>query len=142
MAKNKTTQTALSVSDFIQSVKEEAKQQDCKALINIIQQQTQLEPTMWGTSIIGFGSYHYQYASGHEGDSPLIAFAPRATALVLYLSGAFEQRTALLAQLGKHKTDKGCIYIKKLADVNIHILQKIIAQQVLHIQAQYPNLLS
>jgi len=94
---------------------------------------------MWGPSIVGFGSYHYKYDSGHEGDSPLVGFSPRASALTLYLSGNFEKREELLEKLGKHKTDKGCIYIKKLADINIETLQKMITNHIRHIQKLYPN---
>ena len=94
---------------------------------------------MWGPSIIGFGSYHYKYDSGHEGDSPLVGFSPRAAALTLYLSGSFEQREELLEKFGKHKTDKGCIYVKKLDDIHIDTLQKMITNHIKHIKTMYPD---
>ena len=139
MAKNKTTETSISVSAFINAVNDEAKRNDSFALIEIIKKQTGLEPKMWGPSIIGFGSYHYKYDSGHEGDSPLVGFSPRAAALTLYLSGSFEQREELLEKFGKHKTDKGCIYVKKLDDIHIDTLQKMITNHIKHIKTMYPD---
>ena len=139
MAKNKTTQTLISVDDFINSVKDETKRKDSFSLIQLIKNQTGLEPKMWGPSIVGFGSYHYKYDSGHEGDSPLVGFSPRVSAITLYLSGHFEKREELLEELGKHKTDKGCIYVKKLDDINIETLQKMITNHIKHIQKLYPN---
>ncbi len=139
MAKNKTTETALSVTDFIDGVKDETKRNDAFRLIELIRKQTQLEPKMWGSSIVGFGSYHYKYDSGHEGDSPIVGFSPRASAISLYLSGQFEKREELLQSLGKHKTGKGCIYIKKLDDIKLEILQKMIANHIQHIETLYPK---
>ncbi|MEI7727571.1 MAG: DUF1801 domain-containing protein, partial [Bacteroidota bacterium] len=104
MEKNKTTQTNISVTDFINKVKDATKRKDSFSLIELIKQQTELDPKMWGPSIVGFGSYHYKYDSGHEGDSPLVGFSPRAAAITLYLSGHFEKREELLEKLGKHKT--------------------------------------
>ncbi|HTX89132.1 MAG TPA: DUF1801 domain-containing protein [Bacteroidales bacterium] len=139
MAKNKTTETATSVSDFLNRVKNETMRADSLRLIGIIEKATGFSPKMWGTGIVGFGSYHYKYESGREGDSPLVAFSPRATALALYLSGNFEKRDELLQQLGKYKTDKGCIYIKKLGDVRTEVLEKMIAAHIKHIKALYPG---
>jgi hypothetical protein len=139
MAKNKTTETNVNVTDFINAVKDETKRKDSFNLVALIKKQTGLEPKMWGPSIIGFGSYHYKYESGHEGDSPLIGFSPRAAAITLYLSGHFEKREELLEKLGKHKTDKGCIYVKKLEDINIDTLQKMITNHIKHIQKLYPE---
>jgi hypothetical protein len=139
MAKNKTTETILSVKDFINDIKDETKRKDSFSLIELIKKQTGLEPKMWGPGIVGFGSYHYKYDSGHEGDSPLVGFSPRASAISLYLSGQFEKREELLEKLGKHKTNKGCIYVKKLDDINIEILQKMIANHIRHIQELYPD---
>lgn len=139
MAKNKTTETSISVNDFVNAVKDEVKRKDSLNLIQLLKKQTGLDPKMWGPSIVGFGSYHYKYDSGHEGDSPLVGFSPRATALTLYLSGHFEKREELLEKLGKHKTDKGCIYIKKLDDINIETLQKMVTNHIKHIKKLYPN---
>ena len=93
---------------------------------------------MWGPSIVGFGSHHYKYESGREGDSPNIAFSPRASSLAIYLSGSFENREELLKKLGKHKTDKGCVHIKTLADINKVVLIKMMINHVKHIQQLYP----
>lgn len=138
MAKNKTTETLDSVSEFIRAIKDEGKRNDSFALIEIIRNHTGLEPKMWGPSIVGFGSYHYKYESGREGDSPLLGFSPRAAALTLYLSGSFEQREELLEKFGKYKSEKGCIYIKKLDDIKIDILQMMITNHINHIKNMYP----
>lgn len=137
MIKNKTTVNSLSVNDFINAIKDETKRNDSLVLIDLIKKQTGLEPKMWEPSIVGFGSYHYKYDSGHEGDSPLVGFSPRASALTLYLSGHFEKREELLEKLGKHKTEKGCIYVKKLGDINIEILQQMILNHITHVQKLY-----
>src|SRR5260221_12357696 len=126
MAKNKTTENSNSVADFINSVKDKTKREDSLDLIKLLKKLTGFDPKMWGPSIVGFGSYHYTYESGREGDSPLVGFSPRTSALTLYLSGNFEKREELLEKLGKYKTDKGCIYIKTLADINIEILKKMV----------------
>lgn len=123
---NKTTQTTASVTDFINSVADETKRNDSLRLVDIMKGQTGYEPRMWGPSIIGFGSYHYKYESGREGDMPLVGFSPRKEALTLYLSAAFDRRDELLQQLGKHKTGKGCLYIKKLVDVDLDTLNEMI----------------
>ena len=139
MAKNKTTETSVSAKDFIEAIGEETKQKDSLRLIELISKQTGLEPKMWGPSIVGFGSYHYKYDSGHEGDSPLVAFSPRASAISLYLSGKFENRDELLEKLGKHKTDKGCIYLKNLEGIHFEILEKMIENHIHHIRELYPD---
>jgi hypothetical protein len=137
MAKNKTTETSISVDDFINTVKDETRKSDCHSLIKIIKKQTRLEPKMWGPSIIGFGSHHYKYESGREGDSPNIAFSPRASSIAIYLSGSFEDRETLLEKFGKHKTDKGCVHIKSLADIDKDILGKMIENHIKHINELY-----
>jgi len=139
MAKNKTTETEASVDDFINAVKDETKRKDSFELVKLFKQQTGLDAKMWGPSIVGFGTYHYKYESGREGDAPLAAFSPRAAALTIYLCAHFDQREALLQQLGKHKTEKGCIYIKKLADIDIDTLKKMIANNIKHIKVLYPG---
>jgi hypothetical protein len=139
MAKNRTTETLSSVIEFINAAKDEVKRNDSFTLIEIIKKQTGFDPKMWGPGIVGFGSYHYKYDSGREGDSPLVGFSPRASALTLYLSGHFEERDELLEKLGKHKTDKGCIYIKKLDDVHIETLKKMITNHIKHIKKLYPG---
>jgi len=123
----KTTETKLSVKDFIKKIPDEQRQKDALAIVDIMQKQSGFPPKMWGPAIIGFGNYHYVYESGHEGDSPLIGFSPRKEAFALYLSSAFEKRDELLKQFGKHKSSKACIYIKKIEDINVDVLKKMVA---------------
>jgi len=139
MAKNKTTETTNSVTDFINTIADETKRNDCFRIIELMQKQTGFEPKMWGTAIVGFGSYHYKYESGREGDAPLAGFSPRANAITLYLSSNFNTREELLKKFGKHKTGKGCIYIKKLEDINTSILKKMITDAVQHTRKKYPS---
>lgn len=139
MAKNKTTENNSSVEDFINKVKDETRRNNCFTLIKLLQGQTKLEPKMWGPSIVGFGSYHYKYDTGREGDAPLIAFSPRASSIALYLSGSFEQREELLAKFGKHKTDRGCIHIKTLADIDVAVFQQMVSNHLKYMQQQHPN---
>jgi hypothetical protein len=120
----KTLKTENSVDDFISSVDND-RQPDCKAIVQLMQEQSGYPPKMWGSAIIGFGSYHYKYASGHEGDAPIVGFSPRKSAISLYL-GTFDGREELLSQLGKHKTGKGCIYINKLANIDTVVLRKMV----------------
>lgn len=128
-----------SVTDFINAVADKTKRNDSFHIIERMQKETGHKPKMWGPSIVGFGSYHYKYESGREGDSPLVGFSPRSTAIVFYLSGNFEERNELLQMLGKHKTEKGCIYIKKLEDVNMEVLMKMVSLTVKHRQSQFPT---
>lgn len=126
MAQNKTRETNVNVTDFISSITDSSRREDCSTLCKAISKKTGFKAKMWGSAIIGFGNYHYKYESGREGDAPLVGIASRSTAIVLYLSGYFADREKLLAQLGKHKTGKGCIYIQKLDDIDIDILLKMV----------------
>lgn len=137
MAQNKTVETTNSVTDFINSVADETKRNDSFQLIDIFQKQTGFEARMWGPAIVGFGSYHYIYESGRQGDAPVVGFSPRKDALTLYLSQGFPERETLLNELGKHKTGKGCIYVKKLSDINVEVLQEMIQKSVNHTQDKY-----
>jgi len=137
MAQNKTTETNSNVADFLNSVKDETKRTDSFKLVEFFEEVSGFPAKLWGPSIVGFGSYHYKYESGREGDSPLVAFSPRAAAITIYLSSTFEQREELLAQLGKHKTEKGCIYVKKLSDIQVEVLKQILVKQIEHTQALY-----
>ena len=140
MAKNKTTETNESIVDFINAfVEDETKKKDAFELVKIMQEVSHFEPKMWGPSIIGFGSYHYKYASGHEGDAPLVAFSPRKAAISLYVYTAPEDRDELLAKLGKHKSSKGCIYVKKLADIDVDVLKNMIALSLENLKKLYPS---
>jgi hypothetical protein len=136
---NKTTETADSVTDFLNSVADETKRADSFQLVKIMKEQTGFEAKMWGPSIVGFGSYHYKYASGREGDAPLVGFSPRAKEISLYLAQDFIQKQELLQHFGKHRTGAGCVYIKKLQDINIEVLGKMIASSVKHLQQIYPS---
>jgi len=127
MAENKTKPTALSVASFLDAIPDQTKRADAKALVKLMQSVTGEKPKMWGPSIVGFGSYHYKYESGREGDSPIAGFSPRKAATVLYGIAGADGAPALLAQLGKHTTGKGCLYIKKLADVDPKVLETLVA---------------
>ncbi len=126
MGNNKTNETAVSVTDFINSYVEDGqKKADSLRLIELMREWSGFEPKMWGPTIIGFGSYHYKYASGHEGDSLLIGFSPRKAEFSLYVFAATQDNKELLNDLGKFKMGKACIYIKKLSDINISVLEKL-----------------
>ena len=130
MADNKTRPTEQSVAACIDAVMDEARRADARALVKLMQKATGEKPKMWGPSIIGFGSYHYTYDSGREGDTPLVGFSPRKGATVLYgVTGSSDAET-LLAGLGKHTTGKGCLYIKKLSDVDQKVLETIVVRAV------------
>jgi hypothetical protein len=128
MAANKTKPTKVSVAAFINAIADETKRSDAKALIKLMQTASGEKPKMWGPSIIGFGSYHYKYESGREGDSLIVGFSPRKSALVLYGLRGFGGSVALLAKLGRHTTGKGCLYIKMLADVDPRVLMNLVAK--------------
>jgi Domain of unknown function (DU1801) len=117
---------------------DDAKRADAQVLIELMQGATGENPVMWGPTIIGFGSYHYRYESGREGDSPLVAFSPRKAALVLYIIPGFRGAEAMLAKLGKHTTGKSCLYIKRLADVDQAVLRELIDQSIAAVRAKYP----
>lgn len=124
MAETKTKPTAVSVDAFLEGVEHPVRRADGKLLRVMMERITGEPATMWGPSIIGFGSYHYRYESGHEGDSPRVAYSPRSANLVLYLGG-FPEYDALLGTLGKHKHSKACLYLNKLADVDLNVLEEI-----------------
>jgi len=130
MAENKTKPTELSVGSFVEAISDETRRMDAKALLELIQSATGEKPKMWGTSIIGFGSYHYTYDSGREGDMPLAGFSPRKAATVLYGLTGFGDAEAMLAKLGKHTTGKGCVYVKRLADVDQKVLKTMVLKSV------------
>ncbi|MEN9684398.1 MAG: hypothetical protein RLZZ28_184 [Bacteroidota bacterium] len=139
MAKNKTTETNKSVAAFIKQVQDPGRKADSHQIIELMTAATGFEPKLWGPSIVGFGSCHYVYESGREGDMPLVAFSPRSAAIVLYLSGSFENREELLARFGKHTTGKGCVYIKRLSDVDLTVLKKMILLSLKHTRKLYPD---
>jgi Domain of unknown function (DU1801) len=128
MAENKTQATKASVTAFVDKIADPAKRADAKALVKLMQKATGEKPAMWGPSIIGFGCYHYVYESGREGDMPLVGFSPRRAATALYVRAGTPGTEALLAKLGKHTAGKGCVYVKKLADVDEAVLEKLVAK--------------
>jgi hypothetical protein len=128
MAENKTKPTELSVTAFVEGITDEARREDARALVKLMRGATGERPKMWGPSIIGFGSYHYKYESGREGEAPVVGFSPRKAALVLYGLNSASDAEALRAKLGKHTSGKGCIYIKKLADIDLKVLETLVAK--------------
>lgn len=130
MAGNKTKAGKASVSAFLAALEDDRARTDAKALAKLMQAASGEKPAMWGPSIIGFGSHHYVYESGREGDTPVVAFSPRKAALVIYGVTGTDGAQALLAKLGKHTMGKGCLYIKKLADVDMKVLESLIARAV------------
>jgi hypothetical protein len=138
MAKNKTSYTEQDVSAFLNAfVDNEQKKADSLQLIQLLRSWSECEPKMWGPSIIGFGNYHYKYASGHEGDAPMLAFSPRKAALTLYVYSDTEKSKKLLLDLGKFKMGKACIYVKQLSDIDTQILKEICLETIKYIQAHH-----
>ena len=137
MAENKTKPTAASAATFIKQV-DEGRRKDCQELVTLMRDITGHPPKMWGASIVGFGMYHYKYASGREGDSLLTGFSPRKQDLVLYLGPGIENQKTM-AKLGKHKAGKGCLYLKKLDDIDRKVLRALIEESVAIMRARYPE---
>ena len=134
MPELKTKLNNASVEKFLNGVKDKQARVDCYQILEIMQRATKAEPKMWGTSIIGFGSYHYKYESGREGDWFIAGFSPRKQNLTLYSMGGFSWQEELLKKLGKHSLGKGCLYIKKLGDVDIKVLKELITKSVRQIK--------
>ncbi|MGH7645591.1 MAG: DUF1801 domain-containing protein [Gemmatimonadales bacterium] len=132
MAELKTKRTSRSVTAFIDAIRDPERRRDCRSVLRIMKDVTKAQPKMWGTSIVGFGSYHYRYASGREGDWFRTGFSPRKQDLTLYLMAGFAGRDALMRTLGRYKTGKACLYIKRLEDVDLAVLTRLIRQSVKH----------
>ena len=130
MAELKTTRNAQDVVAFLDGVSDEKRRQDCYTILRLMQEVTQTAPQMWGDSIVGFGSYHYKYASGREGDWFVTGFSPRKQNLTLYLMSGFERHDELLSKLGKYKIGKSCLYINRLSDVDQAVLRELVAESV------------
>lgn len=137
MAEQKTKPTEQSVKSFLDTIADESVRDDCASLIKLMKKVTGAKPKMWGASIVGFGQYHYKYESGHEGDSCLTGFSPRKQNISVYVMPGFTGQTDLLNKLGKHKAGKGCLYIKRLADVDVKVLEKMIDHSVKHLRDKY-----
>lgn len=138
MAKNKTTQTEADVLEFIDSyVDNDQKKADSKKLIELMTEWSGFQPKMWGPTIIGFGSYHYKYASGHEGDAPLLGFSPRKAQFSLYVYSKTERSDELLNDFGKFKMGKACIYVKKIADIDLSILEELCFETIQYLNEHH-----
>jgi len=138
MAELKTQRNDASVEAFLNGIADERKRQDAFAVLHLMQEVTGEAPTMWGASIVGFGSYHYKYASGREADWMLVGFSPRKQNLTLYIMAGFAQYDELLTRLGKHSTGSSCLYIKKLQDIDLTVLRELVSQSVAHMKATNP----
>ncbi len=130
MAENKTKATEASVEDYISAITDETRRKDCEVLVRVMSNATREQPKMWGTSIVGFGSYHYKYESGREGDSCLAGFSSRKGDISVYGLLNFPGREELMAKLGKYKQGVGCLYIRRLSDVNLDILEQLMSAAV------------
>jgi hypothetical protein len=137
MAEPKLKPNGQSVNLFLDKIADETRRTECYAILHMMKRVTKTEPKIWGSGLVGFGSYHYKYASGHEGDCFVTGFASRKGALTLYITAGVERFPKLLANLGKHKAGKGCLYIKRLDDVNLSVLEDLVKQSVEHTKATY-----
>ncbi len=135
----KTKETESSVIEFIENVDNLKKREDAYKLLDIFSETTGFPAKMWGPSIIGFGSYHYKYESGHEGDAALVGFSPRKAKISLYFATGNAKRDELLKGFGKHTSGKACVYINKVADIDVDVLKALINQSVTFLQGTYPN---
>lgn len=133
MAELKTQRNDLSVEEFLNGVSDESKREDSFAILELMREVSGEEAAMWGTSIVGFGTYRYKYASGREGEWPVTGFSPRKRNLTLYIMDGFEDYDTLLSELGKYSTGKSCLYINKLEDVDIPTLRKLVKQSIAHV---------
>ena len=140
MAELKTRPTEASVEEFIAGVEDGARREDCRSLVEIMRRVTGEEPVMWGPSIVGFGSYHYRYASGREGDWMLAGFSPRKRELTVYVMAGFKGAEEALARLGKHRASSGsCLYIRRLSDIDTGVLENLLRDSVEYLRRTYPE---
>jgi hypothetical protein len=137
MAENKAKATEASVERYLSAIQDEARRKDCEALAKLMTKVTKQPPIMWGTSIVGFGSYHYKYESGREGDSCVTGFSSRKGDISVYLTASVIRQEKLLAKLGKHKVSKGCLYVHKLSDVDLKVLEQLIVGTVAERKHRY-----
>lgn len=139
MYEQKTKETDNSVVEFIEQVDSPKKREDAYRLLDIFEETSGFPAKMWGPSIIGFGSYHYRYASGHEGDAPLVGFSPRKAKISLYFAPGDDKREELLKNFGKHTAGKGCVYINKIADIDVEVLKQLIRESIVFLNETYPD---
>jgi hypothetical protein len=137
-SENKTQTTKASVAAFIDAVADPEQKKDAKTIVALMEKHTGEKPAMWGTSIIGFGKYRYKYDSGREGEMCRIGFSPRKGQTVLYMIDGYEDKPDLMAKLGKFKTGKSCLYVKRLSDVDMSVLEKLVAGSLKYMSAKYP----
>jgi hypothetical protein len=137
MSENKTKATGASVEDFLENVPDEQRRADCRRVCEIMRKAAGAEPKLWGASMVGFGSYHYRYESGREGDWFITGFSPRKNDLTLYIMAGFTRYPDLMARLGKHRTGKSCLYLRKLSDVDLDVLTELVTESVKHVRATY-----
>jgi hypothetical protein len=142
MAELKTRPTGQDVVAFLKAVPDEKKRRDCFTLLDLMRETAQAEPAMWGDSIVGFGSYHYRYESGRQGDWFLTGFSPRKQNLTLYIMSGFDQYDDLLARLGRHTIGKSCLYIKRLEDIDLPVLEELVRLSVAHLAGDSRNTVS
>jgi hypothetical protein len=139
MAETKTKPTGVSVKAFLDAIEDEARKKDARALAALMKKVTGCEAKMWGASIVGFGSYHYEYASGHSGDSCVVGFSPRKAETSIYLMNVGEGGEKLFATLGKHRRGKACLYVKRLSDVSLPVLEQLVARSFAETRRLYPE---
>lgn len=139
MPENKTRPSDANVETYIAAISDEQKRDDCRSLASLLQQITGEPPILWGDSIIGFGQYHYEYDSGHQGDAPLIGFSPRKREFAIYIMSGFEPLQSHLNKLGKHKTGKSCLYVKRLSDINLKALAELMTESLKLTRMHHPE---
>ena len=139
MAELKTKQTGASVEEYLDTIKDPRRRADCAAITALLKRVTKCEPKMWGPSIVGFGRYHYRYETGYEGDACLIGFSSRKPEIVVYIADSFGSREKLLKGLGKHRTGKVCVYIKRLSDIDVVVLEKLVKASLAEVRKRYPS---
>ena len=135
MSELKTQQTNQSVDEFLLTIPDEQKRRDCATLLELMQEATGSKPVMWSSGIVGFGTYRYRYANGRSGEWLLTGFAPRKQNITLYIMAGFEQYNDLMQRLGTYKTGKSCLYIKRLADVDVAVLKQLVVESARHMAA-------
>lgn len=138
MSENKTQPTAARVSAFIDAVEDPDRRADCRTVAILMEAVTGEPPVLWGPSMVGFGRYHYRYESGREGDFFLVGFSPRKRDLTLYIMAGFERYPELMAKLGRYRTGKSCLYVKRLSDLDMDVLEELVRESVVHMRKRYP----
>lgn len=137
MSDLKTKKNDASVEEFLAGIPQARRREDCRTVVEMMTKITGDEPAMWGTSIIGFGTYHYKYASGREGDWPITGVSPRKQSLTLYIMPGFDRYEELMGKLGKHKTGVSCLYVNKLEDIDLPTLRKLVTESVKYMRKKY-----